>query len=90
MSHNLENVVEFQRSLEGIMNKLALGDMVDYSFDEAIKICHWMGRRVRPVGAEWYIIAEKKETRYALWIDSGDREYITQPDHIMQRWEVLS
>ena len=44
MSHNLENVVEFQRSLEDIMNKLALGDMVDYSFDEAIKICHWMGR----------------------------------------------
>ena len=51
----MNQTVEIQRYLEGMMNKLALGDMVDYSYQEAMEICHWMKRRVRVVGAEWYI-----------------------------------
>ena len=79
---------EIQRHIEGMMNKLALGNMVDYSFQEAMNICHWMNRRVRLVGAEWYISASKIDGRYAIRYDSGD-EYVTLPGHIFQRWEVL-
>lgn len=50
MSHNLESVVESQRYLEALMNKIALGSLIDLSFQEAIDVCHWMNRRVRPIG----------------------------------------
>ncbi|QQG32268.1 hypothetical protein CkP1_0271 [Citrobacter phage CkP1] len=81
--------VEVQRYLEGMMNKLALGEMLDYSFQEAMEICHWLGRRVRPTGAEWYLSALMIEGRYAVRYDSGN-EYVTLPEHLTMRWEVLN
>lgn len=85
----MNQTVEIQRYLEGMMNKLALGGMVDYSYQEAMEICHWMKRRVRVVGAEWYISAELIDGRYAIRYDSGD-EYVTLPGHVLQRWEVVN
>lgn len=80
---------EVQRYIEGMMNKLALGDMVNYTFQEAMEICHWMNRRVRPIGAEWYLSASMIDGRYAVRYDSGI-EYTTQPGHVLQKWEVLN
>lgn len=85
----MSQTVEIQRYLEGMMNKLALGNMVDYSFQEAMEICHWMRRRVRPIGAEWYISASVIDGRYAIRYDSGN-EFVTKPEHIFQRWEVVN
>ena len=87
MSHNLESVVESQRYLEAIMNKFALGSLIDLSFQEAIDVCHWMNRRVRPIGKEWYLTARVKDVRYGLWMSSG-AEYITTKEDLNSRWEL--
>ncbi|AGE48214.1 hypothetical protein CPTAKMNP4_250 [Salmonella phage vB_SenM-AKM_NP4] len=81
--------VEIQRYIESMMINLAM-DKEDYSFHEAMEICHWMGRRVRPVGAEWYISAAMQGGRYAIRVNNSGNEYITQPEHLMVRWEVLN
>ncbi|AHJ86841.1 hypothetical protein STP4a_244 [Salmonella phage STP4-a] len=80
--------VEIQRYIESMMVNLAMGKE-DYSFQEAMEICHWIKRRVRVVGTEWYISAELIDGRYAVRYDSGD-EYVTLPGHVLQRWEVLN
>ena len=87
MSHNLESVVESQRYLEALMNKIALGSLIDLSFQEAIDVCHWMNRRVRPIGKEWYLTAGVKDCRYGLWMSSG-AEYITTKEDLNSRWEL--
>lgn len=89
MSHNLENVTIINRHIEGLMNKLALGDMVDYSFEEAMEICHWLGRKIRPVGASWYLTTSKIDHRYAVRYDNGN-EYCSRIEDIQSRWEVIS
>ena len=83
MSHNLEYVVESQRYLEALMNKIALGSLIDLSFQEAIDVCHWMNRRVRPI----YLTAKVKDGRYGLWMSSG-AEYITTKEDLNSRWEL--
>ncbi|UWG89277.1 hypothetical protein RCIP0032_00090 [Klebsiella phage RCIP0032] len=87
MSHNLESVVESQRYLEALMNKIALGSLIDLSFQEAMDVCHWMNRRVRPIGKEWYLTARVKDGRYGLWMSSG-AEYITTKEDLNSRWEL--
>ncbi|AUV57603.1 hypothetical protein KP1_244 [Klebsiella phage KP1] len=87
MSHNLESVVESQRYLEALMNKIALGRLIDLSFQEAIDVCHWLNRRVRPIGKEWYLTASVKDGRYGLWMSSG-AEYITTKEDLNSRWEL--
>lgn len=77
-----------KRKQEAYKNKLALGDMVDYSFHEAIDMCHWLGLRVRQVGAEWYISASVIDGRYAIRKDNGN-EYYTLPEDILSRWEIV-
>lgn len=87
MSHNLESVIESQRYLEALMNKIALGSLIDLSFQEAIDVCQWMNRRVRPIGKEWYLTAGVKDGRYGLWMSSG-AEYITTKEDLNSRWEL--
>ena len=87
MSHNIENVIKTQRHLEALMNKIALGHLIDLSFQEAMDVCHILNRKVRLVGEEWYLSASMKEGRYGLWMSSGG-EYITKPAHIRSRWEL--
>lgn len=87
MSHNLESVVESQRYLEALMNKIALGSLIDLSFQEAMDVCHRMNRRVRPIGKEWYLTAKVKDGRYGLWMSSG-AEYITTKEDLNSRWEL--
>lgn len=67
MSHNLESVVESQRYLEALMNKIALGSLIDLSFQEAMDVCHWMNRRVRPIGKEWYCKRWSLRALDVLW-----------------------
>ncbi|QPB08773.1 hypothetical protein CPT_Metamorpho_021 [Klebsiella phage Metamorpho] len=87
MSHNLEKVVDIQRHMESLMIRTYLNGTNDMSFEHAMDVCHWMNRRVRPVGKEWYLTAGVKDGRYGLWMSSG-AEYITTKEDLNSRWEL--
>lgn len=86
---NQEIVVEQSRKLEQLMIRIALQDQEPLNFTEAMDICHWLGRKVRIKGSSWYLRGAKKGHRYALWVNDGDKEYVTEVEHVKEVWETF-